>query len=88
MIQIPEVFTGSTVEREGESGAAWLAELPDVRFRPEEVEQVRQIGDNTGCMMLKGASKRHTAHGDRADEWPMRPELLEVAGRYGLGEEW
>ena len=57
-------------------------------LRPEEVEQVRQIGDNTGCMILKGASKRHATHGDRADEWPMRPELLEIAGRYGLGEEW
>jgi streptomycin 6-kinase len=30
VIQIPEVFTRSTVEREGESGAAWLAELPDI----------------------------------------------------------
>jgi aryl-alcohol dehydrogenase-like predicted oxidoreductase len=62
--------------------------MSDVRFTPEEVEAIRAIGDNTGCMMLKGASKRHTAHGDRADEWPMRPELLDVARRYGLGEEW
>lgn len=65
-----------------------FAKLPEVRFTAEEVEQVRQIGDNTGCMILKGASKRHADRGDRADEWPMRPELLEVAGRYGLGEEW
>jgi len=64
-----------------------FAALPDVRFTPEEVEQIRAIGDNTGCMILKGASKRHQSS-ERADEWPMRPDLLEIAGRYGLGEDW
>ena len=61
--------------------------LPDVRFTAEEVEQIRQIGDNTGCMMLKGASNRHQTS-ERPDEWPMRPELLELAERHGLGQEW
>ncbi len=61
--------------------------LPDVRFTEEEVESIRQIGDNTGCMTLKGASKRHESS-ERPDEWPMREELLELAGRNGLGSEW
>jgi aryl-alcohol dehydrogenase-like predicted oxidoreductase len=61
--------------------------LPDVRFTAEEVEAVRKIGDNTGCMTLKGASKRH-ATSERPDEWPMREDLLELAGRHGLGSEW
>ncbi|MEV0231488.1 aminoglycoside phosphotransferase family protein [Nonomuraea sp. NPDC050786] len=30
MIEIPEAFAQSTVEREGEPGAAWLAELPAI----------------------------------------------------------
>lgn len=30
MIEVPEAFTRSTVDREGESGAAWLAELPGI----------------------------------------------------------
>ncbi|MCX4907309.1 aminoglycoside phosphotransferase family protein [Streptomyces sp. NBC_00878] len=30
MIDVPEVFARSTVEREGEPGAAWLAELPGI----------------------------------------------------------
>ena len=64
-----------------------FANLPDIRFTPEEVAQVAAIGDNTGCMTLKGASKRH-AVSERPDEWPMRPELLELAGRYGLTSEW
>ncbi len=64
-----------------------LAKLPDVRFTAEEVESIRQIGDNTGCMTLKGASKRHQSS-ERPDEWPMRDDLLELAGRHGLGTEW
>ena len=64
-----------------------FAALPDVRLTPDEVEAVRQIGDNTGCMTLKGASKRH-ATSERPDEWPMREDLLELAARYGLGSEW
>jgi hypothetical protein len=64
-----------------------FAKLPDVRFTAEEVDFIRQIGDNTGCMTLKGASKRH-ATSERPDEWPMREDLLELAGRNGLGSEW
>ena len=37
-----------------------FAALPDIRLSAEEVEAVRMIGDNTGCMTLKGASKRHS----------------------------
>jgi aryl-alcohol dehydrogenase-like predicted oxidoreductase len=64
-----------------------FAALPDVRLSADEVEAVRVIGDNTGCMMLKGASKRH-AVSERPDEWPMRDDLLELAGRHGLGADW
>jgi aryl-alcohol dehydrogenase-like predicted oxidoreductase len=64
-----------------------FARLPDVRLTPAEVEAVRHLGDNTGCMTLKGASQRHQAS-ERPDEWPMRPELLDLALRYGLGTEW
>lgn len=64
-----------------------FAALPDVRLSKEEVDEVRRIGDNTGCMMLKGASKRH-AVSERPDEWPMREDLLELAGRYDLGMDW
>ncbi|MFB7586908.1 aminoglycoside phosphotransferase family protein [Streptomyces sp. NPDC056169] len=37
MIRTPEAFARTTVEREGESGAAWLAELPGI------VEQLMQL---------------------------------------------
>jgi hypothetical protein len=64
-----------------------FAAVPDLRLTPEESEAVRQIGDNTGCMTLKGASKRHQTS-ERPDEWPMREDLLELAGRRGLGDNW
>ncbi|NNC88865.1 MAG: aldo/keto reductase [Akkermansiaceae bacterium] len=63
------------------------AALPDVRLSAAEVEEIRAIGDNTGCMPLKGASRRHEVSA-RPDEWPMRPDLLALAERYGLGENW
>ena len=64
-----------------------FAAMPDLRFTHEEIEFIRQIGDNTGCMTLKGASQRH-ATSTRPDEWPMRPDLLDLAQRHGLGTAW
>ena len=61
-----------------------LAAMPSVPpFTPEEIELVRQAGDNTGCMMLKGASRRHTTS-ERPDEWAMRPELEAIGSRWHL----
>lgn len=68
---------------------AELAALPETNpLTPEEVETIRAIGDNTGCMMLKGASARHEGQAPRPDEWPMRPDLLALATRWGLGTGW
>ena len=64
------------------------AELPDVRFTAEEVDSIRRIGDNTGCMALKGASARHAGQEPRPDEWPMRDELLDLAKRWDLALSW
>ena len=63
-----------------------FSRLPEVALSPDEVEEIRGIGDNTGCMPLKGASKRHEKS-ERPDEWPMREDLLELAERYGLSSE-
>lgn len=61
-----------------------LAALPeDNPLTPEEVREVARIGDNTGCMDLKGASRRHRTS-DRPDEWAMRPELVAIGDRWGL----
>jgi aryl-alcohol dehydrogenase-like predicted oxidoreductase len=71
---------------------AKLAELAAVSttnpLSVEEVEAIRAIGNNEGCMTLKGASHRHAGQEARADEWPMRDDLLSLAVRYGLGTSW
>lgn len=64
-----------------------FSELPDIRLKFWEVNAIRRIGDNTGSMMLKGASKRHQTS-ERPDEWPMREDLLELANQYDLGTDW
>lgn len=64
-----------------------VATLPNIQLKPEDMERIRKIGDNTGCMSLKGASKRHTKS-ERPDEWPMRPELLKYAEKYSLTTDW
>jgi aryl-alcohol dehydrogenase-like predicted oxidoreductase len=66
-----------------------LAALPEINpLSVEEVKQITTIGDNTGCMKLKGASTRHIGQDPRPDEWPLRDELSEVARRWGLNPEW
>jgi hypothetical protein len=66
-----------------EDQRAELAALPDVRLTDDEVAAIRAIGDNTGCMALKGAAPDH--EGDALpDRWALTPELAEVGARYGI----
>ncbi|MEM7697433.1 MAG: aldo/keto reductase [Verrucomicrobiota bacterium] len=65
-----------------------LAGLPDVRLSHEEVEEIFQIGNNEGCMKLKGASSRNAEMEPQPDRWPMRPELQPMAARWGLNPDW
>lgn len=68
-----------------EQKLAELAALPEKNLLSAgEVEEIRRIGDNTGCMALKGASRRHEGQQPRADEWPMRDDLLPVAERWHI----
>lgn len=72
-----------------ESKLADLAALPaENLLSKEEVETIRSIGNNEGCMLLKGASQRHVGQEPRPDEWPMRDDLLALAARWGLGTSW
>jgi aryl-alcohol dehydrogenase-like predicted oxidoreductase len=61
-----------------------LAALPREATLPEEeVAEIRAIGDNTGCMTLKGASPEHEG-AERPDRWPLSDELVEAGARYGV----
>jgi len=67
-----------------EAKRAELAGVPaEVRLSPEEVAEIRAIGDNTGTMALKGAAPDHEGEA-RPDRWRITAELAEVAGRWGI----
>lgn len=55
-------------------------------LRSDEVEQLRQIGDNSGSMALKGASVEHDGE-PLADRWPLSDPLREIARRWQIDPE-
>jgi aryl-alcohol dehydrogenase-like predicted oxidoreductase len=61
-----------------------LAHLPaDQRLSAEDVAEIRAIGDNTGCMALKGASPAHEG-AEQPDRWALTDELSAVGTRWGI----
>ena len=60
-----------------------LAALPEVTFTPEELAEVRAIGDNTGCMALKGANPSHAGEA-LPDRWALDRNLEAVAARWAI----
>jgi aryl-alcohol dehydrogenase-like predicted oxidoreductase len=67
-----------------EEKRAELAALPaEQRLTPAEVTAIREIGDNTGCMALKGASPEHEGE-ERPDRWPLSDELIDLGERWGI----
>jgi len=61
-----------------------LAELSaDNPLSAEDVAAIRAIGDNTGCMALKGANPQHEGD-ERPDRWELSSELAEVGTRWGI----
>jgi aryl-alcohol dehydrogenase-like predicted oxidoreductase len=52
----------------------------------EEVRAISAIGENAGCMDLKGASPAHEGP-PRADRWALDEELQATAGRWGITPE-
>jgi aryl-alcohol dehydrogenase-like predicted oxidoreductase len=61
-----------------------LAATPtDSVLDPAEVDEIRAIGDNTGCMALKGGTPQHEGP-PAADRWPMDPRLEAVAVRWRI----
>jgi aryl-alcohol dehydrogenase-like predicted oxidoreductase len=70
-----------------EEKRAELAALPaEPRLDEAQVAEIRAVGDNTGCMALKGGSVEHEGE-DRPDRWPVSEELAEVGQRWGIEPE-
>jgi aryl-alcohol dehydrogenase-like predicted oxidoreductase len=80
---IEEPGSPKPIERKREE----LAGVPPVSpLSAAEVDEIRAIGDNTGSMLLKGATPDH--EGDEApDRWAVGPAQAEVAERWGIDPE-
>ena len=66
-----------------EEKIADLAALPSVTLSEDEIARILEIGNNKGCMDLKGGNPGFT--GDPLpDRWPLNDELLEIAARWKI----
>jgi aryl-alcohol dehydrogenase-like predicted oxidoreductase len=64
-----------------------LAKVPEHSpLSVEEVVEIRAIGDNTGSMLLKGATPDHEGE-DQPDRWEVAKEQIEVARRWRIDPE-
>ncbi len=64
-----------------------LGGLPaEQRLSDDDVAAIRAVGDNTGCMALKGASPAHEGE-ERPDRWALDGELVAVGERWGIDPE-
>jgi aryl-alcohol dehydrogenase-like predicted oxidoreductase len=70
-----------------EDKRAELAALPaERRLTDADIAEIRAIGDNTGCMPLKGASPDFCGEA-RPDRWELDAQLEALATRWGIEPE-
>jgi Ser/Thr protein kinase RdoA (MazF antagonist) len=70
-----------------EDKRAELAAVPrEVVLRDDDVASLRAVGDNSGCMALKGATPDHDGAA-RPDRWGLDDELAALAARWDIDPE-
>jgi len=70
-----------------EEKRAELVALPaEQRLGEAELAELREIGDNTGCMALKGGSPEHEGP-ELPDRWELEPRLVAAGERWGIDPE-
>ncbi len=86
-IGTPPTQGGGSIPRPIEDKRAELAALPaELLLSSAEVTELREIGDNTGSMALKGANPDHEG-AVRPDRWGMSDQLQELAVRWQIAPE-
>ena len=80
---IEEVGTGA---KPIETKLAELAAVRKVDLSAEEIQIINEVGDNRGCMALKGANRSHAGE-PLPDHWGITPELDDVAKRWGINPD-
>ncbi|MGH2854059.1 MAG: hypothetical protein ACRDLF_07685, partial [Solirubrobacteraceae bacterium] len=68
------------------AAVAELCSKPQARLSDAEVAELRALGDNTGCMALKGASLQHEG-APQPDRWALTGELAKLAERWQIAPE-
>ncbi len=63
-----------------------LAALPELKLSADEMEELRRIGDNTGCMALKGGNPEHTGE-PLPDRWSLTNDLTLAAQRWHIDSQ-
>jgi aryl-alcohol dehydrogenase-like predicted oxidoreductase len=63
-----------------------LAALPDLTLAADECERIAEIGDNQGCMDLKGANPAHLGE-PQPDRWGLSRDHEGVAQRWGINPD-
>lgn len=67
-----------------EDKRAELAAVPrEIVLSTDEVDEIARVGENSGCMPLKGGTPAHDGP-EKADSWPMNPDLDAVARRWSI----
>lgn len=70
-----------------EDKRAELASLPaEIRLTAAQVDELRELGDNTGSMALKGGNPAHEGD-ERPDRWALSDDLAETGRRWGIDPE-
>lgn len=70
-----------------EDKRAELAAVPaEVVLSADEIAEISEVGENAGCMTLKGGTPAHDG-AERADSWPVNEDLRRTAQRWGIVPE-
>ncbi len=64
-----------------------LAALPEVELSADARDFISNIGNNQGCMDLKGANPNYDGPEPLPDRWRLTPEHKEVGERWGIVPE-
>ena len=84
---VPTLIEEPAAEKPIEAKRAELAAVPrELVLSGDERAEIRAIGDNTGCMALKGASPQFEGE-PQPDRWPLTSELRELAARWAIEPE-